>query len=160
MDFKRKLSYLPTPSTPPVNVPASLAPEHARGNLIDELRSKMAAILERPLSPEPPPQAADPSATALPFARVETPEGPIYRRHVILPPSHHVGRMPVDSARASRPELLALLALDPSLSGIDLGRALFLDTETTGLGGAGAIAFLLGLAWFDAEQRLNVEQLL
>lgn len=68
--------------------------------------------------------------------------------------------MPVDAARSSRPELLALLALDPSLSGIELGGALFLDTETTGLGGAGAIAFLLGLAWFDEQARLNVEQLL
>jgi uncharacterized protein len=28
------------------------------------------------------------------------------------------------------------------------------------LGGAGAIAFLLGMAWFDDEQRLHVEQLL
>ena len=33
----------------------------------------------------------------------------------------------------------------------DLGRALYLDTETTGLGpGAGTVAFLVGLAWFDA----------
>jgi len=36
----------------------------------------------------------------------------------------------------------------------------FIDTETTGLGGAGAIAFLLGMAWFDSEARLHVEQLL
>jgi hypothetical protein len=68
--------------------------------------------------------------------------------------------MPVDAAFQSRAELLALLALDPGLAGCDLGKALFLDTETTGLGGSGAIAFLLGLAWFDAERRLNVEQLL
>jgi hypothetical protein len=103
---------------------------------------------------------ADPSQTELPFTRQETAEGPLYRRHVILPPSHHVGRIPVDAARGSRPELLALLALDPGLAGVELGGALFVDTETTGLGGAGAIAFLLGLAWFDEHARLNVEQLL
>lgn len=159
MDFKRKLGFLPTPTTPPVNVPAAVP---GSPSVLDELRAKMADILERsPLSPPlAPPAPADPSQTALPFVCEPTAEGPLYRRHVILPPSHHVGRIPVDAAYQSRPELLALLALDPSLAGQDLGRALFLDTETTGLGGSGAIAFLLGLAWFDDEGRLNVEQLL
>ncbi len=162
MDFKRKLGFLPTPSTPPVNVPSALpvaAPEPSR-DMIDQLRAKMAEILERPKFQAAPRPPADPTETILPFVREETPNGPLYRRHSILPPSHHVGRIPVDSAYHSRPELLALLALDPSLSGVPVHGALFFDTETTGLGGAGAIAFLLGMAWFDAEQRLHVEQLL
>ena len=160
MDFKRKLSYLQAPSTPPVNVPLASPPPAQQADVIEQLRAKMAEILERPeLGPQPA-RTADPSQTALPFTREETAEGPLYRRHVILAPSHHVGRIPVDAARSSRPELLALLALDPGLSGIELGGALFFDTETTGLGGAGAIAFLLGMAWFDEQQRLNVEQLL
>jgi uncharacterized protein len=167
MDFKRKLGFLPTPSTPPVNVPSAPLPasrvvadiEPGR-SMIDQLRAKMAEILERPATFPARAAPADPSETALPFVREETPNGPLYRRHVILPPSHHVGRMPVDAAYSSRPELLALLALDPSLAGLHLGGALFIDTETTGLGGSGAIAFLLGMAWFDVEQRLNVEQLL
>lgn len=160
MDFKRKLGFLPTPSTPPVNVPAPLPPASAAPDIIEQLRAKMAEILDKPRFAEPPRPPADPSQTLLPFAREETPNGPLYRRHLVLPPSHHVGRMPVDAARSSRAELLALLALDPGLAACDLSRALFLDTETTGLGGSGAIAFLLGLAWFDAEGRLNVEQLL
>jgi hypothetical protein len=46
--------------------------------------------------------------------------------------------------------MLALLALDPGLAGCDVRRALFLDTETTGLaGGTGTVPFLLGLAWYD-----------
>jgi uncharacterized protein len=167
MDFKRKLGFLPTPSTPPVNVASATLPaseavadiEPGR-SMIDQLRAKMAQILERPPTPPVRVAPADPSETSLPFVREETPNGPLYRRHVILPPSHHVGRMPVDAAYSSRPELLALLALDPSLAGLHLGGALFIDTETTGLGGSGAIAFLLGMAWFDAAQRLNVEQLL
>jgi uncharacterized protein len=162
MDFKRKLGFLPPPSTPPVNVPSALplpAPA-AAPDIIEQLRSKMAEILERPKFQVPPRAPADPTETILPFVREETPNGPLHRRHSILPPSHHVGRIPVDSAYHSRPELLALLALDPSLSGIPMHGALFFDTETTGLGGAGAIAFLLGMAWFDAEQRLHVEQLL
>jgi uncharacterized protein YprB with RNaseH-like and TPR domain len=153
MDFKSKLSFLPPP--PPPRAAAVDPP-----SIIEQLRHKMAEILERPrfkVAPRPP---ADPSETALPFVCHETPNGPLYRRHVVLPRSHHVGRIPVDSAYASRPELLALLALDPQLAKCEMSRALFIDTETTGLGGAGAIAFLLGMAWFDAEGRLNVEQLL
>ncbi len=160
MDFKRKLGFLPTPSTPPVNVPSADIEAIPKRSVIDQLRSKMAEILDRPPLETAAQAKFDASETTLPFAREETPNGVIYRRHSILPSSHHVGRIPVDSAYASRPELLALLALDPSLSGIHVGGALFLDTETTGLGGAGALAFLLGMAWFDDEQRLHVEQLL
>jgi uncharacterized protein len=177
MDFKRKLGFLPTPTMPPVNVPTASPPvaapvpappseaatpadAAAAPSIIDQLRAKMAEILERPRYQTPPAAPADPSETALPFVREETPNGPIYRRHVVLPPSHHVGRIPVDSAYASRSELLALLALEPRLAALRISHALFIDTETTGLGGAGAIAFLLGMAWFDADGRLNVEQLL
>jgi uncharacterized protein len=170
MDFKTKLGFLRSPPRPSdaelSDVESELTttptPPPASG-IIEQLRAKMAEILERqPLAAAPtaPRIGADPSQTSLPFTREESVDGPLYRRHVILPPSHHVGRIPVDAAFSSRPELLALLALDPSLSDKDFGRALFIDTETTGLGGSGAIAFLLGMAWFDNEQRLNVEQLL
>jgi hypothetical protein len=61
-----------------------------------------------------------------------------------------VGRAPLVAARDADPAMLALLALDPALAGCDLRRALFLDTETTGLaGGTGTVPFLVGLAWFD-----------
>ncbi|HXK19865.1 MAG TPA: hypothetical protein VNG33_18775, partial [Polyangiaceae bacterium] len=142
MDFKRKLGFLPTPSTPPVNVPTATLPAEPERDLLGDLRAKMAEILERPQVQSRARPPADPTETSLPFVREETPNGPLYRRHSILPPSHHVGRIPVDAAFNSRPELLALLALDPALSGLEVGRALFIDTETTGLGGAGAIAFL------------------
>ena len=58
--------------------------------------------------------------------------------------------------------MLALLALDPALVNADPARALYLDTETTGLSaGAGTVPFLIGLAWFDASTgALIVEQLL
>jgi hypothetical protein len=56
--------------------------------------------------------------------------------------------------------MLALLSLDPSLAALDPEKALYLDTETTGLsGGAGTVAFLIGLAWFEGPT-LVVEQLL
>ena len=78
---------------------------------------------------------------ALPFVREERASGPLFRRHQLLAPSHHVGRMPVDAAANSRAELLGLLALDPRVSAADPKRALYFDTETTGLGGgAGVLA--------------------
>ena len=114
MDFKRKLGFLPTPSMPPVNVPLPVAPPvsapllaepapaasvPAGPSIIDQLRAKMAEILERPAYSVPPRPPADPTETLLPFVREETAAGPIYRRHSVLPPSHHVGRIPVDAAQ-------------------------------------------------------------
>jgi uncharacterized protein len=133
--------------------------ESSRSTTLEELRRRMQAILGKPVAPPRP--AADPSRTELPFVREDTDHGPIYRRHERLLPSHHVGRMPADAAYAARADILALLALDPSLSRSEPRRAVYLDTETTGLGGgAGILAFLVGLAWFDGDGRLVLEQLL
>jgi hypothetical protein len=70
--------------------------------------------------------------------------------------------VPLVAALHADPAMLALLALDPRLAACDLRRALFLDTETTGLaGGTGTVPFLIGLAWFDdAENAFVLEQLL
>jgi uncharacterized protein YprB with RNaseH-like and TPR domain len=66
------------------------------------------------------------------------------------------------AARDAEAAMLALLALDPSLAGCDVRRALYLDTETTGLaGGTGTVPFLLGLAWFEeASGSFMLEQAL
>ncbi len=71
------------------------------------------------------------------------------RRERVVPAAR-VGRVPLVAARDADAALLALLALDPGLSGCDPRGALFLDTETTGLaGGTGTVPFLVGLAWWD-----------
>ena len=151
MNLRDKLARLPAPAKP-----AATAPE--RGDVLDALRRKMAEILKRPLVPPRPP--ADPSRTELPFVREERAEGAIYRRFERLLPSQHVGRMPLDAAASAASEMLALLALDPALARCDARGALFLDTETTGLGGgAGILAFLVGMAFFEGD-RLCLEQLL
>ena len=173
MDFKSKLATLTQPKASE-QLPASperaastcSAGSPARSSTLAALREKMAEILENPgLLPRPRAERADPDFSsfgmALPFVREERESGPLFRRHQVLAPSHHVGRMPVDAAAHSRAELLGLLALDPRVSAADPKRALYFDTETTGLGGgAGVLAFLVGLAWFDDELRLNSEQLL
>lgn len=159
MDFKSKLATLSRPS----RSDASLPPAPGKAETLLELRQKMAEILAESAPagvPRAPPEAPN-LGTLLPFKREERSGGPLFRRHQILPPSHHVGRMPVDAAASSRAELLGLLALDPRVSGVDPRRALYFDTETTGLGGgAGVLAFLIGIAWFDDQLRLNAEQFL
>lgn len=123
------------------------------------LRRQMAEVLGRTKADRPP-KPPELVIRELPFVLEETPAGPVHRRVVRYSPSHHVGRVPLDAARSARAEVLALLALDPALAGTEPARALFVDTETTGLGGgAGTIAFLVGLATFDGET-LVMEQFL
>jgi uncharacterized protein YprB with RNaseH-like and TPR domain len=166
MDLKRKLDFLRPPrvAPPPVGaapleeVRTSEAPApNPHAEALSTLKRQMEAILGRaPLRRAP---RVEPRIEELPFARSETPAGPLYRRVERLFPSHHIGRVPVDAAAAASGEVLALLALDPCLAGVSVEGALYLDTETTGLGGSGTIAFLVGLASFQ-EGRLVVEQLL
>jgi hypothetical protein len=156
MSFKDKLERLGAPS---LGTPAGGTSPPERTDVLGALRRKMAEILAVPAPPPRPP--ADPSHTLLPFERVPTAAGMLHRRRLSLPRSHHVGRIPVDAAAGAQGELLALLALDTRLSACRPSRALYLDTETTGLGtGGGVWAFLVGMASFDAEGRLEVEQLL
>ena len=162
MDLKSRLAQLPAPGAP---APRAFAAPGAgqesadRADVLAALRAKMAAILDQPAPvPRPP---ADPSAGLLPFVREEHRSGVLYRRSLRLAPSHHVGRVPVDAARAARPELLSLLALDTMLTGVRPERALYLDTETTGLGaGSGIWPFLVGMGRFDEAGYFEVEQLL
>ena len=70
------------------------------------------------------------------------------------------GSWSLGSMLKSSSEVYACLALDAEFENVDFAKALFLDTETTGLaGGAGTLPFLTGIARFEGEQ-LIVEQLL
>jgi uncharacterized protein YprB with RNaseH-like and TPR domain len=115
---------------------------------LDELRDRIAKIVGRSA-----PSERDSGARArsvLPFVAEDTELGPlhVHRRHT--PPAARAGRFPLIAARDADMGMLALLALDPSLARCNARRALFVDTETTGLaGGTGTVPFLLGLAWFD-----------
>jgi uncharacterized protein len=127
---------------------------------LEALRSKIAAILTK--TPTARRRPADPSQGDLPFALEQTPRGPLYVRAKRLSVAHRVGRASVSAGRAASSGMLALLALDPALSTAPSERFLYLDTETTGLSaGAGTVAFLVGLAWFEPDSSsLVMEQLL
>ena len=155
MSLKSKLGRLG--KRPPIT-PVAVAPGDARGETLAQLREQMNAILERPLTPKPP--RANPSETQLPFFPHEVNGLIVHRRLERVARSKTVGRIPVDAAADADAQMLSLLALDPRLLAHRPRKALYLDTETTGLGGgAGTLAFLLGLAWFD-DEGLVLEQLL
>lgn len=154
MSLKSRLARLS--SAGPAAPPAPPEPA-AEGGILEDLRRRMDAILARSSPPKPPPRV---DLDELPFCVEETASGPLYVRTLELSGAHRVGRAPVTAARTADAELLALLALDPTLASCDPSRALYLDTETTGLGpGAGNVAFLVGMAFFG-ERGLVVEQLL
>lgn len=107
-----------------------------------------------------PPTHTDPSEPTFPFVRAKSGTGRFQVRRQKVAHTKTIGRIPVDAASCAKSGILSLLALDPRLLPCDPRTALYLDTETTGLGGgAGTIAFLIGLAWFDGEG-LWLEQLL
>jgi len=144
----------------------ALSASSTTGNdVLEGLRARMNAILvrdgKRTAESAPPPRV---DVFDLPFCEEQTIEGVLHVRTVRHGGEHRMGRIPVAPARKADKELLALLALDPRLADCDPSRALYLDTETTGLGpGAGTVAFLIGLAWFDLASdipALVVEQLL
>ncbi len=121
------------------------------------LREQMAELMAR----DPAPSNPRPLAPApLGFVPWETSQGIVHRRNRLWNADHWIGCVPIAAALAASSEYWALLGLDPALAECDSRKALFLDTETTGLGaGAGVLAFLIGMAWFDGENRLVLEQL-
>jgi uncharacterized protein YprB with RNaseH-like and TPR domain len=153
----------PFPADPCPASAAPQAPDASRDATLADLRARMHLALERHARRAPaPPRPVD--TTDLPFVTTETPRGPLSIRTQRLSAAHRMGRAPILAARGASSRLLALLALDPSLAQPDIARALYLDTETTGLhGGTGTVAFLVGLAFWDGAPGsggLVVEQIL
>jgi uncharacterized protein len=101
-----------------------------------------------------------PQSAEWPFRETVSIEGAFARRVETRAASMQVGKVTLGSATLADPHMLSLLALDPALSDLDPKSMVFFDTETTGLGGAGTFAFLVGLAWFDERGALVFEQLL
>jgi uncharacterized protein YprB with RNaseH-like and TPR domain len=81
------------------------------------------------------------------------PAGPLLVRRERLGGAVRHGFCALDAALAGDRAALARVACDPALERADLGRAVFLDIETNGLaGGAGTLAFLVALGWFEGRE--------
>jgi uncharacterized protein len=167
---------VPVPVPVPVHDLPSPSPFSDRSVRLDALRAQMERIgrkLERPPSKPRAFESAeddDPfparthafalSSSSLPGERSEGPDGPLRLVRTDYDEDHCHGNVPVASALAALAADIAVLALDPTLADVDFSRALYIDTETTGLaGGAGTLPFLIGMAWFEGRT-LCVEQML
>ena len=97
-------------------------------------------------------------AFPIPGREHETPAGSIFKRTWRVSLEKLTGAEALDKAEDGAGVLAALLDND-SLERFEPGRALYLDTETTGLaGGTGTYVFLLGLGWVEGNEFV-VEQL-
>jgi len=153
-------------SGPPVRAPSSpptLGAAEASSGL-EGLRRQLHALLERSetLMPRSAPDSGLRRLAAwerLPFVARDTPSGPFWQRLERLTGSHRVGSVALERLGVADPRVLAELALDPSIADSSPASWLFLDTETTGLGGAGTLAFLVGMGSLDADGGAVLEQL-
>jgi uncharacterized protein YprB with RNaseH-like and TPR domain len=154
VDLRRKIARLrdareapeaPPPVAPPEPVAAPAEPA------VDDLRARLKTLSRRTRQRAAAPPAPPPAPW--PF------DGDPPRHARSLPADARHGDVSVRRALDAAGEVVATLALDPTLRGFEASRALFLDTETTGLaGGTGTVAFLVGMAWFE-DGSLRVEQL-
>lgn len=86
--------------------------------------------------------------------------GKYFRSVTVYPESHLHGEVSLNLIRESDPSIYGLVGKDESLSQVDVGKALFIDTETTGLaGGTGTLPFMIGIGYFT-DRGFQVEQLL
>jgi hypothetical protein len=182
VDLKRKLARLGgigpggKPGAKPSPAPEAPEPEASVAPVVEV----PAAPVEAPPALEPPRKEPDPRIVALRRMLVDwserqeaaaprpgplpaeprtTPHGVVHVAERVLPPDHQHGSAPLAEALDVEAPLVASLALQPGLAGVDFQRMLFLDTETTGLaGGTGTVPFLVGLAWFEGRS-LRVQQL-
>ncbi len=81
-----------------------------------------------------------------------TSRGQCFVAEETYPLDHAHGDLLLSTFLDLSPQVVAQIARDDALAGVNLRRACFLDTETTGLsGGAGTMAFVVGLGFFVEE---------
>jgi uncharacterized protein len=134
-------------------------------SVIEQLRLRMAEVMGRPSvtaggsTQEEPPRRPVVTFDELPLVQRQHESGPLWHRFVRVPLEYRVGYRTCHDMLATSWAQVALLALAPDLVNVSPSDLLFLDTETTGFGGAGTLAFLVGLAYVE-DDRVVVEQLM
>ncbi len=88
--------------------------------------------------------------TVVPGRFEPTPYGPCFVTEACYPVATAQGAIPLATALTLTPVARRILARQAPLELVDATRAVFIDTETTGLaGGTGTYVFLVGLGYFD-----------
>jgi uncharacterized protein len=93
-----------------------------------------------------------PLARLLPGGRLEeTANGACFVVDKVYPLAHRHGRYSLADLCALTPAPAAQFCRDERLARLSFRDFLFLDTETTGLAGAGTLAFMVGVAFFEED---------
>ncbi len=92
-----------------------------------------------------------------PGGRLEhTVEGPCFVVDQIYPLTHVHGHKPLADVLEQSSEVAAVFCKDSRIGDLRFQDLLFLDTETTGLAGAGVLAFMVGIAFFEKNGSTEV----
>ena len=81
----------------------------------------------------------------------QTADGHCFILDNVYPSTHQHGADRLDSWQNVDWGTTAVFAQDPRLADLNFHDCLFVDTETTGLAGAGTIAFMVGVAFFEGD---------
>ncbi|MEJ2148139.1 MAG: ribonuclease H-like domain-containing protein [Chloroflexota bacterium] len=111
----------------------------------------------RDFAPTPRRQPALPLEEALDGRELETQAGTCYEVSSSFPLETPHGPLPLESWLALSPETIGEVGEWPGLGRVAPQDFIFLDTETTGLGG-GALAFMVGIGFFNAAGYFEIHQ--
>lgn len=137
LGVQKGIRHLRVPPVPSV-APLSLPPQPA-------------AITFRP-APGQDGEEALPLTQLLPGSQVvETAVGSCLVVDRVYPPGYQHGTNRLEEALALPLATAVPFVADPRLAECQMRHLLFLDTETTGLAGAGTVAFMIGVAFFSNE---------
>jgi len=141
MDLKERLNRLTSVS--------KSAPEE-KLQILGDLRDRLDRLLE--------PRRVYRKKEILPIEQLvkgevfSTPHGEAFQAKEYFPPHSRYGEMALGEILNIPTYPAHLLTKDGRLKELDFQKALFLDTETTGLsGGTGTFAFMIGLGFFQEE---------
>lgn len=119
------------------------------------LRDRLRAALHQPLRDAPAPRIESVTEltdlSALGGRWFQSPHGPGYVVESVYEAGHEHGRIALHRALSVNPVRLAGQIRDERLGECHPRDFLYVDTETTGLGGAGSLVFLAGIARFDGS---------
>jgi len=141
MDLKERLNRLTSVSK---NQPEQ------KSEILSDLRGRLDRLLE--------PRRTYRKKEILPIEQlvkgeiISTPDGETFQAKEYFPPHFRYGEMALAEILNIPTYPAHLLTKDVRLKELDFRRALFLDTETTGLsGGTGTFAFMIGLGFFQED---------
>jgi hypothetical protein len=144
MDLKERLNRLTS---------ISKSQPEEKSQVLSDLRQRLDRLLEPKKTYRK--KAIVPIEQLVKGEVISTPAGETFLTKQHFPPHHRYGEMALADILSIPTYPAHLLSKDERLKELDFRKALFLDTETTGLsGGTGTFAFMVGLGFFQEDQFL------